>query len=248
MCAGGIDIDELHLLVEAEDVQRGGGLSLAEAALRAGDEGLLREVRETLDAAVGAHQPMHGERRDREEGADLAVARVMPERLVAAFGLGDDVGRRGEDVVGPAPRRVHDVLHRPLALLDHQGERAVAAAGDRLGKLHRKGVVEAVGLAGAHRDRRHAFRRRRGRDRRGRDKDGQTPGRRNASPHALASPTALRRSAAAAPILTPGPQPGKPDNPHKSARRGVAAAHGDVSHCAAQGSARGCDDHASLYP
>ena len=106
------------------------------------------EILEILDAAILPHDPMDHLRRDREQRTDLVVARVAVERLVAALRLRDDAGRRGEDVIVIAFERVHHVLDRALAFLDHHSEGAVAGHRQRLGELLRQRIIRAVGLAG----------------------------------------------------------------------------------------------------
>src|ERR1700691_4635496 len=78
--------------------------------------------------------------------------RIWIERLVAAPCLGDDAGGGGEDVILVLVGRVHDVLHRALAFLHHQGEGAVPGQGQGLGELLGKRVIWAVGLAGMNGD------------------------------------------------------------------------------------------------
>lgn len=106
-----------------------------------GDEILAGQIGQTLDAGIGAHDPVHRDARDREQGAQRVIAALARKGRLAVARIAQQPGRRREDEVAGTSRRLLDVLHRALAFLDGRRELARARRLQRLAELHHHQVV-----------------------------------------------------------------------------------------------------------
>src|SRR5215469_3242780 len=150
---GGVAIDQLYGFADAERLERFFGHTLAQRAARARNERLASEIREVLDRTIAPYHPMDGLCRNREQGADAVVVRILHKRFVAAARLANDARRRGENISAGDRIDVGDVLDRALAFGDNQGVGAVAGKRQGLGELLGQNVIRTIRLAGVHRDR-----------------------------------------------------------------------------------------------